>query len=82
MKYAATIRPIKSPVSGKCRGWEFVVASVNRARFDIFSQDYVQSFARHYQIVSFPVLTNDSDKAISLLERRHPAVAKAELIWS
>lgn len=81
MKYAATIRPVKSPISGKQRGWEFVVAVVNRAKFNVFTQDYDQSFARHYQIVSFPLITDDPDKALSLLERRHPTVAKAELIW-
>lgn len=88
MKYAATIKQKKSPCMGDPRGYEVIVAVVNRARFCVLSQDYVQSFARKWELVSFPIIdllrpegTPSIEKAQQLLAVRHPSIAKEDIEW-
>lgn len=79
MKYAATIKKVKSPISGRERGWEVIVAVMNQARYNALHDCYEQSFAPKYEIASFPIV--DPSRAEALLAARHPTLAQAEIVW-
>lgn len=49
-RFAFTIKRVKSPIHGDFRGWQMIAAAMNLARYDVRSEEYVQSFAPKYRL--------------------------------
>ena len=69
MKAALKIVEVKRPISGKTMGYRLVCAHVNRARYDVFSGQYVQSFAYKYRIAERGDKTKANDFTKTQIDR-------------
>jgi hypothetical protein len=67
---AITIKNVKRPVSGRPIGQRIVCAHINQARFDVFSQMYVQSFAPKYIIRESGDYPSVTEKALQRFIRQ------------
>jgi hypothetical protein len=49
-KVAVKIKRVTAPISGIVKGYRLLAAVQNKARYDVVSEEYVQSFAPCYMI--------------------------------
>lgn len=71
MRYAFTVKQVKSPVHGVLIGYQLIMALCNQARFDVRSETYTQSFAAKYRLheTGYRCLPPSLEQCLSYVDR-------------